>query len=177
MFYHSVVYYPPAAADLFRPFRRFSENSETLTFWFSFEKHGDFDLFLRPTTFEVGTALDLQKMIPSRMIPRLVLARTPTTLKATTPSLPFSPSRVSPFSTSPSSSSSSSNKPSINPKDHLTANEAESKRIEESNTSPPGALSRPLGVKDPPSTLPKSREQWRADLLSQTRRLTERKHL
>lgn len=61
---------------------------------------------------------------------------------------------------------------------HITPSEAESKRVEEMDTlPPPPSLSRPLGVSNPPSTRPQTRAEWRADLLNQTTRLTERKHL
>lgn len=89
-----------------------------------------------------------------------------------TPSSYYPPASTSKASTSTSNSSTSNSSSS-----HITPSEAESKRIEEINTLPPPPLSRPLGVDKFPTTRSKTTAEWKADLLNQTKRLTERKHL
>ncbi|SCZ99415.1 BZ3500_MvSof-1268-A1-R1_Chr3-1g06001 [Microbotryum saponariae] len=85
---------------------------------------------------------------------------------STPPSPPSSSTSTRP-STSPATSSDS----------HLTPSEAELKKVEQRNTTPPPYLSRALGVTNKPSTDPVTREEWKRNLLSKQRRLDERKHL
>ncbi|KDE07517.1 hypothetical protein MVLG_02189 [Microbotryum lychnidis-dioicae p1A1 Lamole] len=86
-------------------------------------------------------------------------------------------------SSTPSSppSSSTSPRPSTSPAtysdSHLTPSEAELKKVEQRNTTPPPYLSRALGMTNKPSTDPVTREEWKRNLLSKQRRLDERKHL
>ncbi|GAA5857454.1 hypothetical protein JCM8547_009281 [Rhodosporidiobolus lusitaniae] len=91
------------------------------------------------------------------------------------------------FLSLPSSSSSSSPKPSRStpgvpdnlpsPSAHLTPQEQADRAREEKNTKPAPFLSRALGVKELPTKGKKSREEWRAELLSKEKRLQERRHL
>lgn len=120
-------------------------------------------------------------MLP-RIIPRSISHYKPTysSSSISLPSflLPYQHQHSFSTSTSLSASSKPSTSTSKSKQSHITAAEAESKRVEEINTlPPPPLLSRPLGVSNPPSTRPQTRAEWRADLLNQTKRLTERKHL
>lgn len=69
--------------------------------------------------------------------------------------------------------------PKVPAPSHLTPSEAAAKAVEvPSNRAPPAPLARALGVKDPPVRGYKpTKEEWRRDLLSTSRRLNERKHL
>ncbi|SCV71122.1 BQ2448_2710 [Microbotryum intermedium] len=102
------------------------------------------------------------------------------------PSCSFSTTFVSSSSSTPPSSTNSpstatstrpSTTPSISPDSHLTDSEAELKKVEQRNTAPPPYLSRALGLMNKPSTDPVTREEWKRNLLSKERRLSERKHL
>lgn len=65
------------------------------------------------------------------------------------------------------------------PNSHLTPAEINSKKSDESNVDagPPLPLDRPLGVAEPPTKGKQSREEWRKDLLDQSKRINERRHL
>lgn len=96
-----------------------------------------------------------------------------TSLNLPSPALRFLSSKPPP----PPSSVSEPEPASTPSRSHLTPAEEQSRRIEEVGTKPPPYLARALGVKEPPTKGKPSREEWRANLLSQKRRLEERKHL
>ncbi|GAA5903687.1 hypothetical protein JCM5296_002119 [Sporobolomyces johnsonii] len=78
---------------------------------------------------------------------------------------------------SPPSPSSRQGPPPPASSSHLTPEEEASKKIEQKDTPPPPYLSRALGIAEPPRKGQKSREERRADLLNQEKRIAERRHL
>lgn len=117
------------------------------------------------------------------MLPRTLsrLRSAPASLASAVPTslgLAFPPRRFLSSKPPPSPVSLSEPEPSTSaPRSHLTPAEEKSRRLEESGTKPPPYLARALGVQEPPTKGKPSREEWRANLLSQKRRLEERKHL
>lgn len=88
-----------------------------------------------------------------------------------------SPPTPSSTPTTPPTAATTASSSSPSSSSHLTPKEAHDKKLELDSTPPPPYLSRAPGIATRPTKIPPTREEWRKQLLSQSRRLNERQHL